>query len=442
MPGGFSMDQAVAEAARCLLCHDAPCSKGCPADTKPAEFIRKLHLRNVSGAIRTIKHQNILGGACGLLCPTARLCEKECSATGIDRPIRIGQIQRFLVQHSWDIGFRAFDKKVFTREAPKKEKIAVIGSGPSGLSCAAELAKAGYPVTVFEARQRAGGVLRYGVPSFRFADAFLDQELKDLESLGVTIRCSTPISGKGAAEKLLSQGFKAVFIGCGLWEPVRMGPGGKSGHGVFHSVEFLEAMRQKRMKPMEKFMTGKTVTVIGGGSVAMDCARSALRLQAKDVYLIYRRSFSQMPAENDELIETLEEGVHFLLLNQPVGYLFDKKGLLTGIRVQRTKLGKEDASGRRAPEPIPDSDWVLETDALIEAIGNQAPPDQHALYPSLKTDKNGLIQVHEKTFKTSKEGIFAGGDVVHGPALVVEAVRDGKNAAKAILSFLAKGGRK
>ena len=441
MSEGFDLAQAIAEADRCLLCHDAPCSEGCPADTKPAEFIRKLRFKNITGAIRTIKTNNILGGACGVLCPTSRLCEEKCSAMfksldrpeGADRPIQIGKIQRFLVEHSWERGF-----KVFEKPEPRSEKIAVVGSGPGGLSCAAELAKDGYQVTVFEARPEPGGVLRYGVVFYRFDLDFLEHEMEDIKALGVKFQCNTPIEGKAAAEKLLEDGFDAVFLAPGLWDAATLKPEGKNIDGLFSSVDYLEALSDERFKQMEKKLKDKTVAVIGGGSVAMDCIESAVKLGAKDVYLIYRRSYSQMPAEPDERIEAQEAGVHFLLLNQPVDYVTDKKNRLKGLKLVRTRLGEADESGRRRPLEIKGSEWVMDADIVIEAIGNIAPEKSPEWYPNVDIDGKKLIKADPQTGKTSVDGIFAGGDIVRGPALVVQAVQDGKVAARAIKEFLAK----
>ena len=430
MKEGFSLGQAMAETDRCLLCHDAPCSKACPADTDPALFIRKFHLKNITGAIRTIKENNILGGACGVLCPTARLCEAECSATGIDRPIQIGKIQRFLVEHAWETGFNPLQKA-----DSRPEKIAVVGSGPAGLSCAAELAKAGMQVTVFEARPEPGGVLRYGVVPYRFDLAFLENELKDIKKLGVEFKCNAPIAGPRAAENLLEEGFRSVFLAPGLWDAKRLTANAGEIKGCDTSVAYLSSLREK-LPEMKKEIEGRTVAVIGGGSVAIDCVVSAAKLGAKDVYLVYRRSYTQMPAEADERIEALEAGVHFLLLNQPVDYLTDDRMEITGMKLVRTRLGDPDDSGRRRPVPIEGSEWMLSVDRVIEAIGNKVEEDSSAWYPNVQTDERNLIQTDPNTAMTSVEGIFAGGDIVQGPALVVTAVRDGKIAARSILDFL------
>jgi len=441
MRKGFDLPQAIAEADRCLLCHDAPCSEACPAETQPAEFVRKLRFKNVTGAIRTIKLNNILGGACGVLCPTQRLCEEKCSAMfksqnhleGATHPIQIGKIQRFLIEHSWDRKFNVFDKP-----KPRFEKVAVVGSGPAGLSCAAELAKDGYQVTIFEARPEPGGVLRYGVVSYRFDMNFLEHEMQDIKNLGIQFRCNSPIEGKQGAEKLLKDGYDAVFLGPGLWAAATIKPKGREIDGLFSSVDYLAALREGRFEEIEHRMQGKTVAVIGGGSVAMDCIESATRLDTREVYLVYRRSYSQMPAEPDERIEAQEAGVQFLLLNQPVDYLTDAKNRLTGIKLVRTRLGVPDDSGRRKPESIEGSEWILDADLVIEAIGNKAPDDSPEWYPNVEVDNKNLIKADPETGKTSVEGIFAGGDIVRGPALVVTAVQDGKLAARAIKDFLAK----
>ena len=432
MAKGFDLGQAMAEADRCLLCHDPPCSRGCPAETDPGTFIRKLRLRNVTGAIRTIKCANILGGACGVLCPTQRLCEKECSATGIGAPVQIGKIQRALVEHGWKIGFQPFKKPAPAAGAPR---VAVVGSGPAGLSCAAELARSGISVTVFEEHAEPGGVIRYGVPSYRFDAAFLAHEMADLESLGVQFVCGTRVDGAAGVKKLLDQGFKAVFLGPGLWAAERI-PGAEGLKGVLTSVEFLAALREERFSELETRVKGKSVAVIGGGSVAMDCVESALKLGARDAYLVYRRSFAQMPAEEDERLAALRLGVHFVVLSQPVGFAADASGAVTGVKLLRTRLGDPDESGRRKPQEVKGSEWTLEADLVVEAIGNR--PDGADWSSIVKTDRHGLVTADATTARTSSARIFVGGDISRGPGLVVEAVQDGKVAARSIRSALSQ----
>ena len=432
MARGFDLGQAMAEADRCLLCHDPPCSRGCPAETDPGTFIRKLRLRNVTGAIRTIKCANILGGACGVLCPTQRLCEKACSASGIGAPVQIGKIQRALVEHGWKIGFQPFKKPAPAAGAPK---VAVVGSGPAGLSCAAELARAGISVTVFEEHARPGGVIRYGVPAYRFDAAFLAHEMADLEFLGVQLVCGTRVDGAAGVKKLLDQGFKAVFLGPGLWGAEQI-PGAEGVKGVLTSVEFLAALREERFPQLEPRVKGRSVAVIGGGSVAMDCAESALKLGARDAYLVYRRSFAQMPAEEDERLAALRLGVHFVVLAQPVGFTADAAGAVTGVKLVRTRLGDPDESGRRKPQEVKGSEWTLEADLVVEAIGNR--PDGADWSSIVKTDRHGLVTADATTARTSSARIFVGGDISRGPGLVVEAVQDGKVAARSIRSALSQ----
>jgi len=428
----YDFSRALAEADRCLLCHDAPCSKGCPANTGPGKFIKKFKMQNIKGAIRTIKENNILGGACGILCPTARLCEKECASSHLDQPIKIGKIQDFLVRHGRDIGFKVFEKpEVFL------EKVAVIGSGPAGLSCGAELAKKGYAVTIYEKMDEPGGVLRYGVPSYRFSKEYLKQELEDIIDLGITFECNHPIKEEAEAEKLLDKGFSAVFIATGLWDAA--GIFDTNPEGVYSSVDFLASPHTPGPDRVKDQVQGKKVAVIGGGSVAMDCAGYAETLGAADVYLIYRRSFAQMPAEPDERIETLERNVHFLLLNQPKDYVTDADGRVTGINIARTQLAPAQGSQRRFPVEIKGSEWTLDIDLVVEAIGNKAFHKFNKLYPGVEIDSKKLIKVSLDDCKTSKPAIFAGGDIVRGPSLVVNAVQDGKTAAVTIDSYLKKG---
>lgn len=440
MTRGFDIGQAIEEADRCLLCYDPPCSKGCPSDTDPGTFIRKLRFKNITGAIRTIKENNIMGGTCGILCPVDRLCEKECSALlksklipdGSAHAIQIGKIQRFLVEHSWERDF-----KVFSKPEPKNKKVAVVGSGPGGLSCAAELAKVGIQATVFEAKAEPGGVLRYGVNSFRFGKKFLERELEEIRALGVQFKCNSRIEGKAGAENLLKEGFDAVFLAPGLWSAAQLNQDQPEIKGLYGSVNYLSALRNGRLEEMGKKINGKSVAVIGGGAVAMDCVTSAFRLGAEDVYLIYRRSFAQMPAEKPERLECLEDGAHFLQLNQPIDYITDEKNQLTGIKMVRTKLGKPDDSGRRRPINIEGSEWELEVDLAVEAIGNQPEKESSEWYPNVAVSDGNLIKTDPETGETSVPGIFAGGDIVRGPALVVNAVQDGKVAALSIQKYLA-----
>jgi NADPH-dependent glutamate synthase beta subunit-like oxidoreductase len=387
-------------------------------------------MKNILGAVRTIKEANIMGGACGVLCPTEQLCEGACCAAGLGTPVRIGEIQRFLVEYGWKSGFDPLG----TSE-PTGPAVAVVGSGPAGLACAAELAKEGYKVTVFEARERAGGVLAYGVPEYRFSPAFLANELADVERLGVEIRCSSPIDRTNGVQKLFDDGFKAVFLGIGCWDPVRLEQDGPATPGVLPSVSFLSALRDGHAKEMAAFIKGKTVAVLGGGSVAMDCIGAAARLGADDIYLVYRRSWVEMPTMAEERLEALKLGAHFLLLSRPVGYATDGSGKVNGLRIMRTRLEAK-AEGRRKPVDVPGSEFTLEVDCVIEAFSAQPDAASPSWYPGVKVNDGRLVVVDPATGATSVPGVYAGGDLVNGPDLVVNAVRDGKRAAKAIQEFL------
>ena len=314
--------------------------------------------------------------------------------------------------------------------------MAVVGSGPAGLSCATELAKQGFQVTVFESRAEPGGVIRYGVPDYRFDLNFLAHELADIKALGVEFRCNTPVSGRGDVEKLLHDGYQAVFLGIGLWGTARLKAEKENIPGLFSSIDFLSSQRDARRESLIADLAGKTVAVIGGGSVAIDCAESAIKLGAADVYLVYRRSYGQMPAEIDERFDALDVGVHFLLLNQPVEYQTDRNGRINGLQMVRTRLGEIDSSGRRAPETITGSEWTLDVDIVIEAIGNQAEDNSPEWYPNVDVDSRKLVKIDAVSRQTSIPGIFAGGDIVRGPGLVVDAVQDGKLAAQAIADYL------
>ncbi len=428
MEEGLTLSVATEEAARCLLCFDAPCSQACPAGTDPGRFIRKLRFRNVTGAIRTIKENNPFGWTCGVVCPTAKLCELACSRTAIDRPIQIGKLQRFLMEHGWVMGFSPVRKP----ESSGKGKVAIIGSGPAGLTCARELTLQGYEVTVFEKKEKAGGNLRYGIPPFRLSEEGLNREIDEIISLGVTVKTNSPIEGKEGLQKLKDEGFKAVFLSPGLWSPVRLGIEGSNLSGVLSATDFLGSMRTGKASDMENLIKNKVVAVIGGGSVAMDAAQWAKKIGAKDVYVLYRRSYTEMPAEEKEKIQALNDGIHFFILTQPVKYVGN--GSLKAIVCRRTSLGEPDDSGRRRPEEVPGSDYELSFDVAIEALATQPEPALKEI--SDLSWENNTLSVSDTSLQTSLPWVYAGGDIVRGPALVVEAVADGKKAAQAIVEHL------
>lgn len=427
METGLTLTVATEEAARCLLCFDAPCSQACPAGTDPGSFIRKLRFRNVTGAIRTIKENNPFGWTCGVVCPTAKLCELACSRTAIDRPIQIGKVQRFLVEHGWIMGFSPIKKA-----EPTKGKVAVVGSGPAGLTCARQLALNGYEVTVFEKKDQPGGNLRYGIPPFRLSERGFEREIDEIMSLGVNIKTSSPVEGKDGLEKLKEEKYQAVFFSPGLWQPIRLGIKGSDLDGVMSATDFLGALRTSESSTIENKIQGKTVAVIGGGSVALDAAQWAKKLGARDVYILYRRSFTEMPAEEKEKIQALNDGIHFLILTQPVKYNGD--GTLESITCRRTHLGEPDDSGRRRPEEITGSEFEMPFEFAIEALATRPETTLQELADVIW--ENNLLSATDETLQTSLPWIYAGGDIVRGPALVVEAVADGKKAAEAIAQHL------
>jgi glutamate synthase (NADPH/NADH) small chain len=421
----YTPAQAYAEANRCLLCYDAPCSKGCPADTDPGTFIRKLRLRNIKGAIATVKNNNILGGVCGALCPVSGLCQKECAATPIDRPIQIGRVQRFLVEYGHMLRFNPLVKK-----GPNGFKIAIIGSGPSGLSCAAELSKEGFSVVIFEKKPKPGGILRYLLPESRLSEGLLDEELQDVISLGVNIECGSLVKTEEDLEKLLKGRYSAVYIATGAWGAKSLGL--DSGYeGFYNARDFLGACKSSQKQDMARIVANMSVCVIGGGDTAIDAAETALELGAKDASILYRRSFAQMPGDENGKIAALKSGINFLILTQPVKYL-SEGGRITGIEVVRNKLGSPDSSGRPRPIPVEGPGHILGTDIVVEAIGFEPEADNKMLFEKLKLSEKGLILIDEKTGITSKKDVYAGGDITRGPSLIPEAVADGKRAAKAI----------
>ena len=429
MTQGYTMDQAMAEASRCLLCHEPPCSADCPAGTDPGKFIRQMRLRNLKGAVATVKRNNPLAGACGVLCPTAKLCQKGCSATDIDRPIDIGALQRFLVEYGWAIDFEPI-----TSDEDNGIRVAVVGAGPSGLACAAELARAGFQVTVMETLDRAGGIPGHALPDHWLPRAFVDREVEDIAARGVAFEYQRTIGSREELEALFAEGYQGVYLATGAWEPVSLGIEGNEADEVWDGVTFLRRDKDDH-DAMVATLAGKQVAVVGGGDTAMDVAVSAAGCGAKDVYVVYRRSFQQMPAEPAEKLAALAAGVHFVVLSQPLKYTTGDDGEVTGIHIQCNRLGEPDDSGRRSPVPIPYSEYLLPVDVVVEAIGLGPSPQVKLLQP-VRFDEKSRILVEPSTGQTSAANVFAGGDAVRGADLVVTAVADGCKAAAAIAEAL------
>ena len=413
---GYDEETAVAEAERCLHCKVPQCRKGCPVSIDIPTFIGKIKERDFDGAIATIKESNALPAICGRVCPQENQCEKHCILAKRGESVAIGRLERFVADREL-----AADKEVKPVErAADAQKVAVIGAGPSGLSCAGDLAKKGYDVTIFEALHKAGGVLSYGIPEFRLPkDTVVKKEIENIEKLGVKIELDSVAGRLYTVDELMQEeGFDAVFIGTGAGLPRFQGIPG----------EFPEYAT-----PIQ---VGRHVAVVGGGNVAMDAARTALRLGAEKVSIIYRRSEAEIPARAEEVEHAKEEGIDFQLLTNPVEVLGDENGWVKGLRCIRMELGEPDASGRRRPIPIEGSEFDMEMDTVIIAIGTGPNPIIAHTTPGLKTTKRGNIEADEETCATSKEGVFAGGDIVTGAATVILAMGAGRKAAAAIDEYL------
>ena len=435
---GYDEETAVAEAERCLHCKVPQCRKGCPVSIDIPTFIGKIKERDFDGAIATIKESNALPAICGRVCPQENQCEKHCILAKRGESVAIGRLERFVADREL-----AADKEVKPVErAADAQKVAVIGAGPSGLSCAGDLAKKGYDVTIFEALHKAGGVLSYGIPEFRLPkDTVVKKEIENIEKLGVKIELDSVAGRLYTVDELMQEeGFDAVFIGTGAGLPRFQCIPGESFNGVYSSNEFLTRCNLLKAYQVPEYATpiqvGRHVAVVGGGNVAMDAARTALRLGAEKVSIIYRRSEAEIPARAEEVEHAKEEGIDFQLLTNPVEVLGDENGWVKGLRCIRMELGEPDASGRRRPIPIEGSEFDMEMDTVIIAIGTGPNPIIAHTTPGLKTTKRGNIEADEETCATSKEGVFAGGDIVTGAATVILAMGAGRKAAAAIDEYL------
>ncbi|MFR3237807.1 MAG: NADPH-dependent glutamate synthase [Acutalibacter sp.] len=427
---GYTEEQALDEAQRCLHCKNKPCVSGCPVGINIPDFIEKVAQRDFEGAYQIITQQSSLPAVCGRVCPQETQCESKCVRGIKGEPVGIGRLERFVADwHNQNVC-----------EAPQRpvsngHKVAVVGSGPSGLACAGDLAKKGYDVTVFEALHTAGGVLVYGIPEFRLPKAIVQKEIDTLKALGVKVETNMVIGRVLSIDELLEQGFEAVFIGSGAGLPRFMNIPGENLKGVYSANEFLT-----RVNLMKAYLPGsdtpiehaKRVAVVGGGNVAMDAARCAKRLGAEEVSIVYRRSEKELPARAEEVEHAKEEGIVFRLLNNPTQILGDDQGNVRGMECVRMELGEPDASGRRRPVEVPGSEFVLDVDCVIMSIGTSPNPLIKSTTKGLETQKWGGIIVEEETGLTSREGVYAGGDAVTGAATVILAMGAGKTAAKAI----------
>jgi glutamate synthase (NADPH/NADH) small chain len=440
VPLGYSEEEAVVEANRCLQCKKPSCIEGCPVEIDIPGFIKLITEKRFREAIGKIKEKNSLPAICGRVCPQEVQCQKECALGKKYEPIAIGRLERFLAD---------WERKSGSIEIPKRpksqgKKVAVVGAGPAGLTVASDLAKLGYGVTIFEALHKAGGVLVYGIPEFRLPKDIVQAEVDFVEKLGVEIRTDAIVGRLFTIPELFQNGYDAVFIGIGAGSPMFMNIPGENLNGVYSANEFLTRANLMKAYLFPKYDTPikkrEGVAVIGGGNVAMDSARIALRLGAKEVHLVYRRSGVEMPARKEEIHHAQEEGIIFHLLTNPTKILGDKKGWVTSMECIKMELGEPDASGRRRPLPIKGSEFIMEVDAIIMALGTNANPLLPRVTPGLELNRRGYIVADEQTGKTSLDGVYAGGDIVTGSATVILAMGAGRKAAMAIHEYLSNKG--
>ncbi|MDD2217106.1 MAG: NADPH-dependent glutamate synthase [Eubacteriales bacterium] len=442
---GYTAETAVDEATRCLGCKNKPCVAGCPVNIEIPDFIQKIKDGDFEAAYQVISEDSSLPAVCGRVCPQESQCEKVCIRGIKGEPVGIGRLERFAADlHNSEVT----EKPVVA--AGSGRKVAIVGSGPAGLTCAGDLARKGYKVTVFEALHTAGGVLVYGIPEFRLPKAIVQKEVDNLIDMGVEVNTNMVIGKTLTIDELFEMGYEAVFVGSGAGLPMFLGIPGENFKGVYSANEFLtrsNLMKSYRGDSNTPIMKGGRVAVIGGGNVAMDAARTALRLGADEVNIVYRRSEAELPARHEEVEHAKEEGVNFKILTNPVeiyGYnnpddrRDPKNGFVTGMRCIKMELGEPDEQGRRRPIAIPGSEFDMETDTVIVALGTLPNPLIKSTTKGLDVNKRGGIIVEEATGLTSKEGVFAGGDVVTGAATVISAMGAGKVAATAIDEYLSK----
>ncbi len=435
VPHGYTPEMARQEALRCLQCKKPLCCDGCPVSIDIPGFIKLIAEGDFLAAARKIKETNALPAVCGRVCPQEDQCEKVCIVGKKFKPVAIGNLERFVADYERNHG------AVGIPVIPKKTgyKVAVVGAGPAGLACAGELIKMGHDVTIFEALHKAGGVLVYGIPEFRLPKAIVESEVEYLRKLGVRVDLNTVIGKAQTVDELLQNGFDAVFVGTGAGLPMFMGIAGENLNGVYSANEYLtrvNLMRAYNQTYATPIAMRKNVAVIGAGNVAMDAARTALRLGAENVYVVYRRSREEMPARIDEIHHGEEEGLQFRFLTNPIRILGDEKGWVKGLECTRMELGEPDESGRRRPIPVKGSEFVIDVECVIMSIGNGPNPLVQSTTPDIQVNKWGNIVADLETCKTSKEGVFAGGDIVTGAATVILAMGAGKKAAKAIDAYV------
>ena len=430
---GYTPEMAIEEATRCLNCKHKPCVNGCPVNVRIPEFVEQVAAGEFEKAYEIITSTNGLPAVCGRVCPQESQCEGNCVRGIKGEPVAIGRLERFCADYHMANSLAAPEKPV-----SNGRKVAVIGAGPSGLTCAGDLAKKGYQVTIFEAFHKAGGVLVYGIPEFRLPKAIVQHEIDNLTNMGVHIMTNMVIGRVLSIDELMGMGYEAVFVGSGAGLPRFMGIEGEGLVGVYSANEYLtriNLMKAYKDDYETPIMKSKNVAVVGGGNVAMDAARSAMRLGAEHVYIVYRRSMDELPARKEEVHHAQEEGIEFLVLNNPVKIVGDENGHVNGMECIKMELGEPDASGRRRPIPIEGSNFILDVDTAIMSIGTSPNPLIRSTTPGLETNDHGCLIVDENE-STTKEGVYAGGDAVTGAATVILAMGAGKKAAAAIDEYI------
>jgi glutamate synthase (NADPH) small chain len=436
---GLTPAMAISESRRCLDCVTPTCITGCPVNINIPKFIKKIEAEDFAGAAKVLKETNTLPAVCGRVCPQEVQCESQCFYTlKLNKPaVGIGNLERFVADYERNSGSVSIPEV----EPGNGHKIAIVGSGPAGLAAAADLAKWGFDVTVFEALHEIGGVLKYGIPEFRLPNVIVDVEIETLRKIGVKFEPNFLVGRTLSVEQMRDMGFKAFFIGCGAGLPNFMNIPGENYVGIFSSNEYLtrvNLMGASRNGNDTPVLSGKHVAVIGGGNTAMDSVRTAKRLGAERAMIIYRRSMEEMPARNEEIKHAQEEGIEFLCLQNPVAYFADEHGRVKQVKVQKMDLGEPDASGRRRPVPIEGSEYTIEVDMVIVSVGVSPNPLLPKSLPELKTSRWGTLIVDENSMQTSIPDIFAGGDIVRGGATVILAMGDGRKAAAGIKQFVLK----
>ena len=466
---GYTKEQAILEAKRCIQCKKPACMKGCPVEVNIPGFIKKIAEGDFESAVKILKEKNNLPAICGRVCPQETQCEIECILGKKGEPVAIGRLERFAAdwekknriqdtpmdqgQAGYRISATSTTETLADRETSadrqysedKKAKVAVVGSGPAGLTCAADLAKMGYKVTIFESLHLPGGVLMYGIPEFRLPKAIVEHEIDYIKSLGVEIKYNMVIAKTKTIQDLFDEGYKAIFIGTGAGLPQFLGIPGENLKEIYSANEFLTRVNLMKAYKFPEYDTpikiGRKVAVIGAGNVAMDSARVSLRLGAEEVHIVYRRSEKEMPARLEEIENAKEEGVKFFLLTAPTKFIGDENRNINKMECIKMELGEPDSSGRRRPVPIKNSEFIMEVDTVVMAIGQSPNPLVPKTIPGLQVGKHGNIVTDEKTGATSVPGIFAGGDIATGAATVIDAMGAGKRAARSIDEYIQKGGK-